>query len=358
MYHSVIKPLLLSMDPEQAHTIASHAGRFSQSVPFVNCFLRKKYAVLNETLRTRVFGLDFENPVGLAAGFDKNAHLIDFFYSLGFGYTEVGSVTAKPTQGNPKPRLFRLPQDSAIINRMGLNNEGAQQIASNVEGSKRNFPVGINITKTPEEKIIGDKAVEDILWSFDVLAPSADYVTINISCPNTADGKTFEDPLGLELLLKEVRIRKNVPPVLVKFSPDMNLKNLEEAVRVSMHYRIDGYVISNATTHRSGLATKYSELESIGAGGLSGGPLQTRSTNMIRLVSFMTKGSVPIIGVGGVDSAESAYEKIKAGASLVQLYTGLVYQGPRIAKKINEGLVILLERDGLKSLKDAVGVSV
>jgi dihydroorotate dehydrogenase len=346
------------LDPERAHSLASFFGKVYQSTPLIPSALDSLFTVEDGALISDVFGLDFANPVGLAAGFDKNAELVDFFAHLGFGFTEVGSVTAKPWSGNKKPRMFRLPDDCAIINRMGLNNYGAQVVASNLEASERPYPVGVNITKTADNDIIGDKAIEDILFSFDILYPSADYITFNISCPNTKDGKTFEDPDSLDSLLREMRKRESIPPVLVKISSDIGHFALDGVLDVGYRGLFDGLVVANTTSKRKGLVSDPSYVEKIGVGGLSGHPIRERSSQLIRLIYSLTSGRMPVIGVGGVDSAESAYDKIKSGASLVQLYTGMIYQGPFVARDINSGLSELLEKDGFKSVSEAVGVYV
>ncbi len=282
-----------------------------------------------------------------------------FFSSLGFGYVEVGSITAKASKGNPQPRLFRLAEDEALINRMGLNNLGAEEIfkrfEENIMDFPVNYPVGINIAKTHDPEIMGEKAIEDILFSYKKCKDMGDYVTINISCPNTKEGKTFEQTSALKELLTELRKVKSDNPLLLKVSPDLNRSNIEEIIQIGSDYEINGYVISNTSPNRAGLKTLVNRIEEIGKGGLSGQPVRERSTDLISLVYNLTSGKKTIIGVGGVNSAESAYQKIKAGASLVQLYTGLIYEGPGLVKEINEGLVHLLERDGYGNISEAVG---
>ncbi len=301
--------------------------------------------------------------MGLAAGFDKNAELVPLMRALGFGFTEIGSVTAKGGAGNTPPRLLRLPQDEALINRLGLNNDGAELVFDHLAlaplqfSSKRNFPIGVNIAKTHGPYIMGDAAIKDFLATYQRLRRFASYITLNISCPNTLEGKTFEDPAVLQTLLQELfQIDRYNVPVLVKLSPDLTPQQLDSIIETSSHYGVNGYVIGNTTTSREGLQTDPDVWETFGRGGLSGPFLYNRAREMVSRVYELTEGRVPIIGVGGINSAETAYGMIKAGASLVQIFTGLVYQGPGLVRKINSGLTKLLERDGFHNLSEAVGV--
>ncbi len=311
-------------------------------------------------------GLHFANPVGLAAGFDKNAELVRFWPSVGFGFAEAGSVTALPSEGNPRPRAFRLPADRALINRMGLNNVGAIAVAAHLAELRKpeGFVLGINVAKTHDAAILGDEAIEDFRTSVHHLLPFADYLALNVSCPNTAEGKTFEEPEALDALLSAVmeeRATQNSSvPVLVKFSPHASVQhmgNVDELVALSLEHGVEGFIATNTASDREGLRSSKARLADIGEGGLSGRPLATRSTALVRHLFRKTKGAVPIIGVGGIDLPETAYERIRAGASLVQLYTGLVYEGPALIKRINKGLVRFLERDGFGSIGEAVGTS-
>ncbi len=320
----------------------------------------------HESLRIALWGHQFANPIGLAAGFDKNAHLINFWPRVGFGFAEVGSVSFRASRGNPKPRAFRLPLDRALINRMGLNNEGAERIAERIghRGMYHPFPLGINLAKTHDPAIVGEEAVIDYVESFRLLGGAANYIALNISCPNTADGKTFEDPVSLDALLKEIMAARDEVnprvPILVKMSPPLSDRVvfdslLEEVVSVCLEHQVHGFIASNTAADRNGLLTDDQTLERIGPGGMSGPPLAKRSNRMIRYLYDRTGGKLPIIGVGGVESAETAYEKIRAGASLVQLYTALVYEGPGLIKRIKKDLVKLLLEDGYSSVGQAVG---
>ncbi len=310
-------------------------------------------------------GLHFANPVGLAAGFDKNAELVRFWPSVGFGFAEVGSVTALPSEGNPRPRAFRLPADRALINRMGLNNDGAEAVAAHLAELKKpeGFVLGINVAKTHDPSILGDDATEDFRTSVHHLLPFADCLALNVSCPNTAEGKTFEESEALDALLaavmEERAAQNSLTPVLVKFSPPVSVDdmgNVDELIALSLEHGVEGFIATNTASDRKGLRSSKARLSDIGAGGLSGRPLAERSTALVRHLFRKTNGAVPIIGVGGIDSPETAYERIRAGASLIQLYTGLIYEGPALIKRINKGLVRLLQRDGFGSVGEAVGV--
>ncbi len=362
--YPALRRLLFSLPPEVAHYLSFAAGHTAQSVG--SGVVDRLFRFDHDALRVSLWGQKFSSPVGLAAGFDKNAALIDFWPRLGFGFAEVGSVTLRPSRGNPRPRVFRMVDDGALINRMGLNNDGAERIAARIgnRGMYHPFPLGINIAKTHDESIVGTDAIEDYVESFRLLAPAANYVALNVSCPNTAEGKTFEEPEPLDQLLGRVfEVREEVNPrvpILVKLSPPLSDRVvfdslLEELLTVCVSHGIHGFIATNTAADRAGLSADTNQLERIGPGGLSGRPIHRRSTRMVRYLYEKTDGAIPIIGVGGIDSAESAYAKIKAGASLVQLYTGLVYQGPGLVKIIKEQLVALLQEDGYNSVSQAVG---
>lgn len=362
--HSYFQSLLFRLDPERAHNLAVTAARVAQrTVPFV---LESKYTYAHPALHTEIFGKHFTNPLGLAAGFDKNAVLIPFWKNLGFGFVEVGSVSARKSKGNRRPRAFRLPDDKALINRMGLNNQGAHRIAARVRqyAGTRAFPIGINIAKTHDPSIEGEAAIADFCLSFRTMAPHADYIVVNISCPNTAEGKTFEDPNALDDLLRAIaRERKELArniPLMVKLSPPLTdnfvLDSLiDEQIMVALAHGTNGFIATNTAPDRQHVRSSKGVIDRIGTGGLSGPPIESRSTRLVRYLFQKTDGNVPIIGVGGVRSAETAYAKIKAGASLIQLYTGMVYEGPGVIRSIKEGLVDLLREDGLSTIREAVG---
>jgi dihydroorotate dehydrogenase len=308
------------------------------------------------------FGLRFANPVGLAAGFDKNGRVHREMAALGFGFVEVGTVTHRAQPGNPQPRLFRLPLDRALINRQGFNNEGAEALARGLAGRARDCVLGINIGKSRVVDI--EQATEDYLASFRLVHPHADYITINVSSPNTPGLRELQRADRLAALLGELQTCNHqlseqsslAPlPLLVKVAPDLNDGELELIVDVARRARFAGIIATNTTTSRAGLRTPSSTVEACGEGGLSGAPLRERSTRMIATLRRLTRGSMQIVGVGGVFTAADAWEKICAGASLVQIYTGLVYQGVGIARDINDGLKHLLDKHGFRALDEAVG---
>lgn len=358
-----IRPVLFRLDAERAHHLGVLAGRTAQRLaPFL---VRRMFAWESDRLRSVVFDREFPNPVGLAAGFDKNGVLVPFWRLAGCGHVEIGSVSARPARGNPRPRAFRLPDDEALINRMGLNNQGAARVARRIARlAAAPAPLGINLVKTHDPAIAGEEAIRDFVDSFRLLAPLADYVVLNLSCPNTTEGKTFEDPNALDDLLGAVFAARSElalrVPVLAKLSPPVSDRvvfdsETEEIVSVARSHGIAGFVASNTAADREGLVTDPDALQRIGRGGMSGAPLEGRSTHLVRYLYRLTGGSVPIIGVGGVASAEHAYRKIRAGARLVQLYTGLVYHGPGLVRSIKTGLDRLLEADGFERVEDAVG---
>lgn len=354
--YKLIRPLLFLQDPEIIHDYVLWLGKHCS-------WLKKPFSCMYDFKDTRleqtIAGISFANPVGLAAGFDKNGVLLDILPSFGFGFIEIGSVTALHCAGNPKPRLFRLPKDKCIINRMGLNNIGAKAMEQRLCKKQVPIPLGINIAKTNDPAITGDKARGDICFSYEWLYDAADYITLNISCPNTQEEKTDEDPDSLEKLLatiREARLKFEQPkPLFLKLSLDLSYAQLDAILELGLVYGIDGYVIGNTSLQRNGLQTPLERLTAIGTGGMSGKPIKKRATELIR---YVYQHAHPIIiGVGGVFSAEDAYEKITAGASLVQVYTGLIYEGPGLVKAINKGLVALLDHDGFPCVKNAVGTT-
>ncbi|WP_242978805.1 quinone-dependent dihydroorotate dehydrogenase [Rhodohalobacter mucosus] len=352
MYKILARPLLFRLNSDAAHDLAiSTAGSVSKK-DWALSIARSVYTYKDPSLKQKIFGLEFENPIGLAAGFDKNGSAAPLMEALGFGFVEIGSVTADPSTGNPKPRSFRLPKDESLINRLGLNNDGARTISRRVGKLNLNIPLGINIAKTHNPAIMGDAALEDYKISFDLVKDIADYITINISCPNTEEGKTFEDPETLNSLLKKLSIRddSSLPPVLVKFSVDLGETMLKELIEVCESHSVGGYVATNTSSERDNLKTSESRLSRIGRGGLSGQAIRNKSTAMIEKISDYTNREKPIIGVGGVNSAEHAIEKLKAGADLLQIYTGLVYEGPGLVKRINKGLSGYLKKEGLDNI--------
>ena len=296
----------------------------------------------HKTLETEVFGLKFKNPVGLAAGFDKNAKYINELSFCGFGFIEIGTLTPKPQSGNPKKRLFRLKEDFGIINRMGFNNDGVNMAIEHLKKARKNgVLVGGNIGKnkvTPNEE-----ASNDYLECFETLFDYVDYFVVNVSSPNTPNLRALQEKEPLERLLKSLVSRNKTyatpKPILLKIAPDLSDHQLDDIISLFSSTQIDGLIATNTTISRDNLKTSSDEVKAIGAGGLSGIPVQERSTEVIKYISEKSNGSIPIIGVGGIHSAEAAIEKLKAGASLIQMYTGFIYEGPAVIRKINRAII-------------------
>lgn len=337
MYKSLIRPVLFKFDPEEVHHFT-----FSMLKNFgflTRVFLPKP--IEDKRLEREVFGLKFKNPVGLAAGFDKNAVLFNELADLGFGFVEIGTVTPKAQAGNPKKRLFRLIEDGGIINRMGFNNDGLQAAIEKLKGNKGKIIIGGNIGKNTDTS--PENYTEDYLQCFEGLHPYVDYFVLNVSCPNVGSHAKLEDVDYLRELItavKEINLTKTVQkPVLLKIAPDLNHRQLDEIVDLIAETEIDGVIVSNTSVNRKGLKTPPEVLEQIGNGGLSGKPIRERSTAMIKYISDKSNRAFPIIGVGGIHSAKDAMEKLDAGASLVQLYTGFIYEGPELINDINKELL-------------------
>jgi dihydroorotate dehydrogenase len=346
--YEMAKPALFALPPETAHTTVHKLLGAVQDTPIADS-LRSRYRVDDDRLQQSVFGLDFQTPVGVAAGFDKNAEIPRVLADLGFGHVEIGGVTAEKQPGNPKPRMFRLPEDKALINRMGFNNEGADRIGRRLDREPQpDVPLGINIGKSKSTPL--EEAADDYLYTYEQVADAGDYFAVNVSSPNTPGLRSLQNRESLEEILGTLQ-EAGASPLLVKLSPDLPDGAVEDALGVVDDLGLDGVIATNTTTSRPEGLQNPNKAES---GGLSGKPIESEATDQIRFIAERT--DVPIIGVGGVSDAEGAYEKIRAGASLVQLYTGLVFEGPGIARDINEGLLDLLERDGFDSVDEAVGV--
>ena len=346
MLYEAVKPLLFALPAETAHETVSELLRLLQGTP-VEDPLSRRYAVDDDRLRTNAFGLPFPNPVGVAAGFDKNARVPRALAALGFGHVEVGGVTAEPQPGNPRPRMFRLAEDRALVNRMGFNNEGADAVGARLADIDLPVPLGVNVGKSKSTPL--EEAEADYRYTHERVADSADYVVVNVSSPNTPGLRSLQRRDRLESILGTLR-DAGADPLLVKLSPDLPDPAVEEALAVVDDLALEGIIATNTTTERPDTLRSPDRAET---GGLSGKPIEGRATEMVRFVAERT--DVPVVGVGGVSDAEGAYAKIRAGASLVQLYTGLVYEGPGTAREINRGLLDLLERDGFGSVGEAVG---
>ena len=336
MYKFLIKPILFLFDPEWVHHAVFYLLKVIHRIPGMGSMIRGLYHIKDQRLERKLFGLTFPNPVGLAAGFDKDAKLYQELSNFGFGFIEIGTLTPKPQPGNPKKRLFRLPEDNGLINRMGFNNQG---VVEAIERLKKNNGVliGGNIGKnkiTPN-----DEAVSDYVQCFEALFPHVDYFVVNVSSPNTPNLRALQDKEPLQHLLqtlKDLNLKRNSPkPILLKIAPDLIDDQLLDIIDIVTTVKIDGVIASNTTLSREGLiSSNKSEM-----GGLSGKPVAERSTEVIRFLHEKSNNAFPIIGVGGIHSSEDAINKLNAGASLIQLYTGFVYEGPGLIKKINKAIL-------------------
>lgn len=341
VYKSILKPLFFSQQPEKAHHTTVALTKFAFNFPIIGSMIKSNFKLDDPKLEREVFGLKFKNPIGLAAGFDKDAKVIDEMAVLGFGFIEIGTLTPKPQDGNPQPRLFRLPQDEALINRMGFNNGGVEEAVERLKNRKSDVIVGGNIGKnkiTPNEQ-----AVDDYLICLETLHPYVDYFVVNVSSPNTPNLRDLQEKEPLKALLNSVKaandVKSNPKPILLKIAPDLTDGQLDDIIEIVQETKIDGVIATNTTIDRSKLRTSKEEVEAIGAGGVSGKVLEKRSTEVIRYLSEKSNKAFPIIGVGGIFSAKDAIEKLEAGASLIQVYSGMIYEGPSLIKKIKKGLL-------------------
>jgi dihydroorotate dehydrogenase len=339
MYKYILKPFLFLISPEKAHQVTLFLLTNIIRIPFVGFVLRKIYVIKHPKLKRKIWNLEFENPVGLAAGFDKNGAYVDAMSHLGFGFIEIGTVTPVAQSGNPSPRLFRLPADRALINRMGFNNDGIQPLINRLKSRKKSdIIIGGNIGKnkvTPNEN-----ATDDYITCFEYLYDYVDYFAVNVSSPNTPGLRALQEKEPLTRLLMAL-IQKNAEkkvekPILLKIAPDLSIPQLDDIIDIVTTTGIHGIIATNTTIDRTHLMT---DVTGLGDGGLSGAPLKNKSTEVIRYIHQKAKGKITIIGVGGIESPEDAVEKLNAGASLIQVYSGLVYEGPSLIRRINEKLI-------------------
>tara|TARA_B100001121_G_C18660639_1_gene608713 strand:- start:483 stop:1529 length:1047 start_codon:yes stop_codon:yes gene_type:complete len=345
---SIFKPYIFSLDPEVAHDLAIKSLKF-------NVLPKSIFNVEEEEiLEIKLFGEKLPNPIGLAAGFDKSAEVYNSLFKLGYGFVEVGTITPKMQLGNPKPRVFRLEKDQALINRLGFNNHGSDVVFNRISNNLPDGFLGINIG--PNKDTLNKE--EDFYKCLKKISPFGGYVTINISSPNTEGLRDFHEQKELEKLLKGInKIKKDnniLKPLVVKLSPDINDNEISKIIELIIKYEISGIILSNTTETREMVLKDLKKNEK---GGLSGQPLRDRSTNLIKKFYNETKGKVQIIGVGGVDSGQAAFEKISVGANAVQLYTGMVYRGPGVVKDIKKELISILKKENLKNIGDAVGIN-
>lgn len=367
LWKSLARPLLFQLPPESAHYFSMNSFALGLSLPGSRWVLQRLLLESSPRLSQNLFGLNFVNPIGLAAGFDKNGRWIRPLGALGFGAIEIGSVTGQEQPGNPTPRLFRLPTDQALINRMGFNNDGAEKVRQRLATTpldqfRTQHVLGINLGKTKVVPL--EEAAGDYLASFRLLFPYGDYFVVNVSSPNTPGLRTLQDRAPLTQILQTL-IAANLElanhsqsrprPILLKIAPDLTDSQLEEIVDLTRELKLAGLIATNTTLSRSGLQTSVNRIEQIGAGGLSGAPLRSRSLEVVRFLFERLRGQIPIVGVGGVFSGQDAWNMISAGAALVQTYTGFIYSGPTLARDINRHLLSQLDQFGMKNISEAVG---
>jgi len=370
-YQKIIRPILFNFPPEKAHEFGVEALKIALGSKLAQDFAAKRFA--SESFgELHRFGLAFKNPMGIAAGFDKNGMVVNQLAALGFGFVEVGTVTFNPQKGNEKPRLFRLPEDKALINRLGFNNEGTTKVVERLKKINPNCVLGVNIGKNKE--VPNEAAIENYLKSFDLAFEAADYIAVNVSSPNTPNLRELQKAENLDELLRELQKRNkvrssafrrqiddnlelppegrtpNLKPLLVKIAPDLSESEIEAIVDIALRLNLAGIIATNTTVSRENLQTNIDE-----SGGLSGKPLQKKSNEVIKQIYKNSKGKLPVIGVGGIFTAEDAFEKIASGASLLQAYTGFVYQGFAFAREINSGLAKILTEKGFQNLDEAIG---
>lgn len=353
--YSLLRSILFQLNPELAHHWVKASGFVWPS------FLVSKLThVRSSRLEVNVSGIHFSNPVGLAAGFDKNAEMISMLYSLGFGFLELGSVTLKKCEGNPQPRIFRLPKDKSMINRMGLPNVGVDDFVSNILKSKARFPLLVNVAKAPSSvSKTPEKSIEEIIHVLQKIPEVGSIVILNLSCPNTSDGKTFESPGSFEKLAKEVALfrkeKKEARPYWIKISPDLEDDDRTKIIEKAIDHGMDGFVVGNTSTSRENLTTSKQQLQKIGHGGLSGAAITERSNQQLEKVFRQVGDSKTLVGVGGIMGLKDLAAKLARGASLFEVYTGLIYGGPLFIRRLNRGLDALCHRLGVKNYLELRG---
>lgn len=337
--YPLVRSLLFLLPPEKAHHFTVSLFSSVASIPIIGSIIRSLYSFKSSKLEKDLFGLKFPNPVGLAAGFDKDGKYIRPMSKLGFGFIEIGTVTPRPQAGNPQPRMFRLAKDQALINRMGFNNDGVDALVDRLKTfDKKGLIIGGNIGKNKDTP--NEHAAEDYIICFEKLHPYVDYFVVNVSSPNTPNLRALQErgPLTkiLSTLVELNNTKEKQKPILLKIAPDLSDGQIEEIIEVVTETKLDGIIATNTTISRENLKESNTNINNIGNGGLSGAPLTNRATEVIQLISNKTNGKVPIIGVGGINSPQDALDKLNAGASLIQIYTGFIYQGPTFIKQINK----------------------
>ncbi len=355
LYRGVLKPIFFSHDPEAVHDAMTKAGVTLGKYKIGKVATSTLFSYHNSVLEQNLLGIQFKNPIGLSAGFDKNAELTDILPTVGFGFAEVGSVTGNYCAGNPLPRLWRLPKSQGLVVYYGLRNDGCDSISKKLTGKTFKIPIGVSVAMTNcTENINIKSAVLDYAKAFRTMEPVAQYLTVNISCPNTLGGQPFIVPYNLDYLLDIIDEIPTSKPIFIKLSPDMNNEKLDAVLDVVMKHRVHGIICTNLTKKRD--PQKIKEEHTPTLGGISGKVVQESADDMLKSVYKKTQGKYVLVGSGGVFTAEDAYKKIRLGASLIQIITGMVFEGPQVISEINQGLVALLERDGFNHISQAIGI--
>lgn len=355
-YTKFLKKIFFRMDPEMVHDRMTKNGVFLGSNPITRTATSLMFSYQDPVLEQDMLGIHFPNPIGLAAGFDKNAQLVDILPSVGFGFAEVGSITGEPCEGNPKPRLWRLPKSKSLVVYYGLMNDGSEVLSKKLKNKHFKIPIGISVAKTNNKDTVDlQKGIADYVKAYRAFADIGAYTTINISCPNAFGGEPFTDRAKLDLLLSEIDKIPTKKPVFLKISPDLEKDRVDEIIEICHRHKIHGLICANLTKKRSNPKIKDSDVPE--KGGISGKAQEDLANDLIRYVYQKTKGKYVIIGCGGVSTAEDAYKKIKLGASLIQMITGMIFEGPQVISDINLGLTRLLKADGYTNIAEAIGAS-
>jgi dihydroorotate dehydrogenase len=356
-YKYILKPIFFKIDPEKVHDHMTNVGKIFSKHPVIRKLFSLTFNYKNSILSQNILGLNFINPIGLSAGFDKNAELTELLPHIGFGFVEVGSITGEPCDGNPKPRLWRLALSKSLVVYYGLKNDGAEIISKRLKNKKNSIPVGVSIAMTNCQKNLDiNNAIQDYKKAFELMEETADYITINISCPNTLTDQPFIQSQNLENLLTELDKVASIKPIFIKLSPDIKNEEIDILLNTFKKHRVDGIICSNLTKNRHN--NKIIEKDIPQKGGLSGKVVENLSDELLSYIYKKEGKRFVLVGVGGIFTAEDIYRKIKNGASLVQLITGMIYEGPQLISTLNQDLAKLLQNDGYENISSAIGVDV
>lgn len=355
-YRNILKPIFFLQDPENVHDKMTVVGKFLGRFSATRWFTRKMFSYSHPMLEQNILGINFKNPVGLSAGFDKNAELTDILPDVGFGFAEIGSVTGEFCAGNARPRLWRIPSHNSLLVYYGLKNDGSEAISARLRNKKQRIPIGASVAMTNcQANCNVPSAILDFAKAFRNMKPVSDYITVNISCPNTYSGQPFVIPENLEKLFVELDQIPTTKPVFIKLSPDLDENQIDKILEIISHHRVHGIICTNLTKKRDREDIKKLNLPEVG--GMSGKIVDPLADKLLAYVNKQTRGKYILIASGGIFTAEDAYRKIRLGANLLQLITGMIYRGPQVISEINSGLVELLKRDGFKNISEAVGLS-